>query len=200
MEDRLEYPSGEKPQATLVVTGIHTCLTMAAGGEGPAIGEVQEQVGDLPDAAIAARGENLIYVGPANRLPATIRVASDAVRVDAGGGVVLPGFIDCHTHLVFAGWRTTEFVQRIAGASYQQILASGGGIHNTVARTRAVSEEELTKDCQGRLTRMLCAGTTTVEAKSGYGLSLADEAKILRVVGRLDGIGPWEVIPTCPER
>ena len=196
MEDRLEYPSGEKPQATLVVTGIHTCLTMAAGGEGPAIGEVQEQVGDLPDAAIAARGENLIYVGPANRLPATIRVASDAVRVDAGGGVVLPGFIDCHTHLVFAGWRTTEFVQRIAGASYQQILASGGGIHNTVARTRAVSEEELTKDCQGRLTRMLCAGTTTVEAKSGYGLSLADEAKILRVVGRLDGIGPWDVIPT----
>ena len=196
MEDHLEYPSGEKPQATLVVTGIHTCLTMAAGGEGPAIGEVQEQVGDLPDAAIAARGENLIYVGPANRLPATIRVASDAVRVDAGGGVVLPGFIDCHTHLVFAGWRTTEFVQRIAGASYQQILASGGGIHNTVARTRAVSEEELTKDCQGRLTRMLCAGTTTVEAKSGYGLSLADEAKILRVVGRLDGIGPWDVIPT----
>jgi imidazolonepropionase len=196
MEDRLEYPSGEKPQATLVVTGIHSCLTMAAGGEGPAIGEFQEQVGDLPDAAIAARGENLIYVGPANRLPETIRVAPDAVRVDAGGGVVLPGFIDCHTHLVFAGWRTTEFAQRIAGASYQQVLASGGGIHNTVARTRAVSEEELTKDCQGRLTRMLCAGTTTVEAKSGYGLSLADEAKLLRVAGRLDGIGPWDVIPT----
>lgn len=196
MEDRLEYASGEKPQATLVVTGIRTCLTMAAGGGGPAIGEVQEQVGDLLDAAVAARGKDLIYVGPANRLPATIRVASDAVRVDAGGGVVLPGFIDCHTHLIFAGWRTTEFVQRIAGASYQQILASGGGIHNTVARTRVASEEELTKDCQGRLNRMLCSGTTTVEAKSGYGLSLADEAKILRVAGRLDGIGPWDVIPT----
>ncbi len=196
MEDRLECASGEKPQATLVVTGIRTCLTMAAGGGGPAIGEVQEQVGDLLDAAIAVRGKDLIYVGPANRLPATIRVAPDAVRVDAGGGVVLPGFIDCHTHLIFAGWRTTEFVQRIAGASYQQILASGGGIHNTVERTRVASEEKLTKDCQGRLNRMLCSGTTTVEAKSGYGLTLADEAKILRVAGRLDGIGPWDVIPT----
>jgi imidazolonepropionase len=196
MEDRLEHTPGDKPEATLVVTGIHSCLTMARGGAGPAIGEIQEQVGEVSNAAIAARGEDLIYVGPANRLPATIRVASDAVRVDAGGGVVLPGFIDCHTHLVFAGWRTGEFVQHIAGASYQQILAAGGGILSTVTATRAASEEELTENGQRRLNRMLCAGTTTVEAKSGYGLSLADEAKILRVVRRLDGIGPWDVIPT----
>lgn len=196
MEQRPVPAPGDKPEATLVVTGIRSCLTMAAGDAGPAVGEAQEEVGELPDAAIAARGENLIYVGPANRLPASVRVAPDAERVDAGGGVVLPGFVDCHTHLVFAGWRAGEFAQRIAGASYQQILAAGGGILSTVAATRAESEEELTERAQRRLERMLCAGTTTVEAKSGYGLSLADEAKILRVAHRLNGIGPWDVVPT----
>ena len=83
-----------------------------------------------------------------------------------------------------------------AGASYQQILAAGGGILSTVAATRAATEEELTERAQRRLERMICCGTTTVEAKSGYGLSLADEAKILRVAHRLDGIGPWDVVPT----
>ena len=145
MEERPVRTPGDKPEATLVVTGIRSCLTMAAGDAGPAVGEAQEEVGELSDAAIAARGENLIYVGPANRLPASIRVASNAARVDAGGGVALPGFVDCHTHLVFAGWRAGEFAQRIAGASYQQILAAGGGILSTVAATRAASEEELTE-------------------------------------------------------
>ncbi len=196
MEERPVPTPGDKPEATLVITGIRSCLTMAAGDAGPAVGEVQEEVGELSDAAIAARGENLVYVGPANLLPASVRVASDASRVDAGGGVALPGFVDCHTHLVFAGWRAEEFAQRIAGASYQQILAAGGGILSTVAATRAASEEELTERAQRRLERMLCAGTTTIEAKSGYGLSLADEAKILRVARRLDGIGPWDVVPT----
>ena len=196
MGEPLEQSPGDKPEATLVVTGIHSCLTMAAGDAGAAAGETQEEVGELSDAAIAARGEELVYVGPAHRLPAAVRVASDAARIDAGGGVALPGFVDCHTHLVFAGWRAGEFSQRIAGASYQQILADGGGILSTVAATRAASEEELTDRAQSRLEGMLRAGTTTVEAKSGYGLSLADEAKILRVARRLDGIGPWDVVPT----
>lgn len=196
MEERPVQTPGEKPEATLVVTGIRSCLTMAAGDGGPAVGEVQEDVAELADAAIAARGEDLIYVGPANRLPASVRVAADAARVDAGGGVVLPGFVDCHTHLVFAGWRAGEFAQRIAGASYQQILAAGGGILNTVAATRAASEEDLTDRAQRRLERMLCSGTTTIEAKTGYGLSLAAEAKLLRVARRLDGIGPWDVVAT----
>ena len=196
MGERREPAAGEKPLATLVVTGIHACLTMAHGDPGPAAGADQEEVALLADAALAARGKELVYVGPANRMPEAVRVAKDAVRVDAGGGVVLPGFIDCHTHLVFAGWRATEFAQRIAGASYQQILAAGGGILSTVAATRAATEEELTERAQRRLERMICCGTTTVEAKSGYGLSLADEAKILRVVRRLDGIGPWDVVPT----
>jgi len=195
-DERQEAAGGDKPHATLVVTGIRSCLTMTNGSAGPAAGDAQESVGELRDAAIAARGKELIYVGPATRMPAAVRVASDAVRVDAGGGVVLPGFVDCHTHLVFAGWRAGELGHRIAGASYQQILAAGGGILSTVAATRAASEEELTDRAERRLEHMIACGTTTVEAKSGYGLTLADEAKLLRVARRLDGIGPWEVVPT----
>jgi len=196
MDARPEARAGDKPVATLVVTGIRSCLTMSDGEDGAAAGERQERVGELRDAALAANGADIIYVGPASGLPAAVRVAADAVRVDAGGGIVLPGFVDCHTHLVFAGWRAGEFAQRIGGASYQEILKAGGGILSTVAKTRAASEEDLAEQGEARLQSMICAGTTTVEAKSGYGLTMADEAKILRVVRRLDGIGPWELVPT----
>ena len=188
--------AADKPVATLVVTGIRSCLTMTNGEVGPAAGNRQEHVGELRDAALAASGDDLVYVGPASGLPAAVRVASDAARVDAAGGVVLPGFVDCHTHLVFAGWRAGEFGQRVGGATYQEILKAGGGILSTVAKTRAAPEEELAERGKARLEQMLCGGTTTVEAKSGYGLTVADEAKILRVVRRLDGIGPWDLIPT----
>ncbi len=195
-DERADSAGGEKPHATLVVTGIRSCLTMAGTEDGPAAGPEQENVGELRDAAIAARGDELVYVGPANKMPAAVRVAADAVHVDAGGGLALPGFVDCHTHLVFAGWRAGELGQRIAGASYQQILAAGGGILSTVAATREAGEEALTERARNRLEHMICCGTTTVEAKSGYGLTLADEAKLLRVARRLDGVGPWDVIPT----
>ena len=196
MSERPRGDAADKPVATLVVTGVRSCLTMAAGELGPAIGEPQGEVAELRDAAVAATGGELVYVGPANELPAAVRVAQDAVRIDAGGGVVLPGFVDPHTHLVFGGWRAGEFAQRIAGAGYPEILAAAGGILSTVAATRAASEDELVEIGERRLRRMMAGGTTTVEAKSGYGLSLADEAKILRVVHRLDGIGPWDVVGT----
>ncbi len=196
MSERPHGDAADKPVATLVVTGVRSCLTMAAGEPGPAVGESQEEVAELRDAAVAASGGKLVYVGPANGLPAAVRVAQDAIRIDAGGGIVLPGFVDPHTHLVFGGWRAGEFAQRIAGAGYPEILAAGGGILSTVAATRAASEDELVEIGERRLRRMMAAGTTTVEAKSGYGLSLADEAKILRVVHRLDGIGPWDVVGT----
>jgi len=185
-----------KPVATLVITGIRQCLTMVGNGSGPAAGSAQEDVGEINDAAIAANNGTLVYVGPASGLPKAVRVAPNATRLDAERGVVMPGFIDAHTHLVFAGWRANEFTLRIAGAGYQDILAAGGGILQTVGATRAASEEELVDLASERLRGIMAAGTTTVEAKSGYGLSLADEAKILRVVHRLDGAGPWQVIPT----
>ena len=196
MRDRLEGSAPPKPTATMVVTGIRSCLTMGDGEPGPAAGERQEQVGEITDAAIAAADEEIVYVGAASGLPAAVRVATDAVRVDAGGGLALPGFVDAHTHSVFGGWRANEFARRVAGASYDEILAAGGGILQTVAATREASEEKLVEVGRRRLERMIATGSTTVEAKSGYGLTLADEAKILRAIHRLQGIGPWDLVAT----
>ena len=184
-----------KATATLVVRGIKQCLTMGAG-DGPRVGDEQNDVGLIEDAAIAAAGDEIIYVGPASGLLAEVREAPDAVRIDARQGVVLPGFVDPHTHLLFGGWRPAEFGQRVAGESYQDILAAGGGILSTVAATRALGEEELVEIGRRRLQRMLATGTTTVEAKSGYGLSLEDESKLVRAARRLASTETVEVVPT----
>ena len=165
-------------------------------GDGARAGADQEDVAIVEDAAIAAAGEEIIYAGPASGLLSQIREAPDVVRVDARQGVVLPGFVDPHTHLMFGGWRSAEFGQRIAGDSYQDILAAGGGILSTVSATRQLGEEELVELGRRRLSRMLATGTTTVEAKSGYGLSLDDEAKLVRAAKRLSATETVEVIPT----
>jgi imidazolonepropionase len=110
---------------------------------------------------------------------------ADAPIIDAQGKVVLPGFVDCHTHLVFAGTREDEFLMRLSGRTYEEILKAGGGILNTVQKTRAASEEELHKTAQKRLFNLIKWGTTTVEIKSGYGLNYESELKILRVIKRL---------------
>lgn len=185
-----------KRQATLVVRGIRECLTMAAGAAGPFAGEQQGAIGLVRDAAIAADGERLVYVGPASELLSHVRVAPDAVKIDARGGVALPGFVDPHTHVLFGGWRPAEFGLRVEGASYQKILEAGGGILSTVEATRALTEEQLVEIGARRLRRMLDAGTTTVEAKSGYGLTVADEAKLVRAARRLGATEPIDVVVT----
>jgi imidazolonepropionase len=116
--------------------------------------------------------------------------------VDAGARVVLPGFIDAHTHAVFAGTRIDEFEQRAVGATYEDIAATGGGIRSTVRKTRAATEDELLLAAERRIPWFLRNGTTTIEAKSGYGLSLDSELKMLRVIRRLDESGCVRVIPT----
>lgn len=185
-----------KQLATLIIRGLRQCLTMAGGDPGPASGDTQSDVGLIEDAAIAADGERLIYAGPATGLLSRVKVASDAVQIDAGGGIVLPGFVDPHTHLLFGGWRAGEFDLRIEGAGYQEILASGGGILSTVEATRALSEEQLVEIGSRRLRRMLAAGTTTVEAKSGYGLSALHEAKLVRAARRLAATETSDVVVT----
>jgi imidazolonepropionase len=116
--------------------------------------------------------------------------------IDAQGRCVTPGFVDAHTHLVFAGNRAAEFEQRIAGATYQQIAAAGGGILRTVALTRAATEDELLACARRHRDWMLRSGTTTIEAKSGYGLDRETELKMLRVLRRLGEEGPARIAPT----
>jgi imidazolonepropionase len=123
-------------------------------------------------------------------------VAPDAVIVDAGGGTVLPGFVDPHTHVVYAGDRREELRRRLAGATYAEIAAGGGGILSTVLATRAASEDALVESAGTRLSEMLRSGTTTAEAKSGYGLETAAELKMLRAIRRLNDTQPIELAAT----
>jgi imidazolonepropionase len=145
--------------------------------------------------AIGVRSGVVAYVGPEARLPRGSVGPSTAV-LDAAGGVVTPGLIDPHTHLVFAGERAREFELRARGATYLEIAASGGGIASTVNATRAASEDELVALARPRLQRLLEQGVTTAEVKSGYGLSLQHELKLLRVVRRLAREQPVELVPT----
>lgn len=147
----------------------------------------------LEQAAVILREGEIAWLGPAAEMPP---VPPDAEIIDAAGKVVLPGLVDSHTHLVFAGFRADEFEQRLQGLSYQEIAARGGGIHASVRTVRAASKEELKALARRRLDRLLRFGVTTVEVKSGYGLSLADEIKCLEVIAELNAEGPLELVPT----
>ncbi|WP_375744528.1 imidazolonepropionase [Corallococcus interemptor] len=148
-----------------------------------------------PGAGIGVKDGRVAYVGPESGL--SKGALTDATEIlDAEGGFVGPGFVDPHTHLVFAGERSHEFDLRNQGATYLEIAKAGGGIANTVSATRAASEEELAKLALPRMERLLAQGVTTAEVKSGYGLNLADELKMLRAVRRLGALSPLELVPT----
>lgn len=135
----------------------------------------------------------ILWVGSTSDLPFEFRRAE---RVDAGGALVIPGLVDCHTHLAFAGWRADEFVDRCQGATYAEIAARGGGILRTVRLTREASEDELLARARRFLAGMVRRGITTIECKSGYGLTLADELKLLHVYRRLDQEFPGTIVST----
>ncbi|WP_409277403.1 imidazolonepropionase [Pseudomonas defluvii] len=147
----------------------------------------------IEDAAILTSGERIEWIGPRQSLPAT----ADARVVELNGAWVTPGLIDCHTHTVFGGNRSGEFEQRLQGVSYADIAAQGGGIASTVRATRATTEEQLYASARQRLQALLRDGVTTVEIKSGYGLDLASERKLLRVIRRLGAELPVTVRGTC---
>ena len=140
--------------------------------------------GLIDDAALVVDGQTLAWVGPRAALPADL-LAQCAVQHDAGGALVTPGLIDCHTHLVYGGDRAHEFELRLNGASYEDIARSGGGIASTVKATRAASADELTTQSTARLQRLMAEGVTTLEIKSGYGLALVHERKTLAVARAL---------------
>ncbi|MEE4741428.1 imidazolonepropionase [Pseudomonas alliivorans] len=147
----------------------------------------------IEDAAIVTSGAYIEWIGPLDQL-----AEQDAEScIDLGGAWVTPGLIDCHTHTVFGGNRSGEFEQRLQGVSYADIAAAGGGIASTVRATRAASEDELYISAERRLRHLLKDGVTTVEMKSGYGLDLENERKLLRVIRRLGNTQPVTVRSTC---
>jgi imidazolonepropionase len=151
-------------------------------------------LGIVHDGAMLVRDGRIERVG--TRAEIEPLIGPQCEMVDAGGRVAMPGFVDAHTHLVFAGNRAAEFERRCAGASYREIAAAGGGIRATVRATRAATEDELIESSRQHIDWMLRCGTTTAEAKSGYGLSLEDELKMLRVIRRLNDSGPLRLVPT----
>ncbi|UCG76111.1 MAG: imidazolonepropionase [Gemmatimonadota bacterium] len=153
----------------------------------------QAEIHPLREAALAWEDGQIEWIGPEAQLPARYR---DARSFDAAGRLVAPGLVDCHTHLAFAGWRADEFEQRIRGRSYLEIARSGGGILSTVHATRDASEEQLFERCRHFLDDILPLGVTTIECKSGYGLSREQELKLLRVYRALSEAGPARIVPT----
>jgi imidazolonepropionase len=180
--------------ADFLVRNASEVLTCA--GPAPRRGAAQADVRSISGAAIAAHKGRIVFIGFESLLPHEVTLAPDATVVDAGGGAIVPGFVDPHTHVVFAGDRRSELRRRLTGASYEEIAEEGGGILSTVLATRSANESVLAADTGRRLAEMLRCGTTTAEAKSGYGLTTESELKMLRVIRDLNTTQPIELSPT----
>ncbi|HHT9119482.1 MAG TPA: imidazolonepropionase [Candidatus Hypogeohydataceae bacterium YC41] len=197
--------SGE--QCDIVILNSNELLTLAGASQRPRTGREMRELGLIPNGGLAIEGCEFAAVGPSKEIES--RYASKAKRIiDASGKVVMPGFVDPHTHAVFAGWRDKEWVMRLEGTvirlrrtgiekrDYLDILKAGGGILETVRATRLASQEELVKMTKKHLDTMLLHGTTTAEVKSGYGLDLENELKILKVIEALGKEHPIRLVPT----
>ena len=183
----------EKESKRLAVVNCSQVVTLA-GPQRPRVGPEMRELGIVERGAILIHDGLIEAVGSSKQIET--QIDADAVVIDARGRVVLPGFVDAHTHPVFAGTRAGEFEQRSLGATYQEIAARGGGIQSTVNQTRAASLDDLVSAGRRYAEWFLRGGTTTVEAKSGYGLSLEDEIKILRAIKKLDEDTPLRYVPT----
>ncbi|HEV7375670.1 MAG TPA: imidazolonepropionase [Pyrinomonadaceae bacterium] len=179
---------------SLVILGCSQLVTLASSVKGPRRGAAMRELSIIEDGAMLVRGCRIEKVGARSEIEPLVEAGSEVV--EAGNRVVMPGFVDAHAHPVFAGTRVDEYEQRASGATYQEIAQRGGGIRSTVRRTRATSLEELV-DASRRYSRwFLRNGTTTVEAKSGYGLTVQDELKILRAIKQLNEETPLRYVPT----
>lgn len=171
-------------------------LVATCAGPGPRTGAAQNHISGIERGSVAGLDGRIVFVGAAADCERAITLTPNAQVIDARGCTVTPGFIDPHTHLVFGGDRREELRRRLGGASYAEIAAAGGGIVKTVAATRAASEHELIEGGRARLAEMLAFGTTTAEAKSGYGLELETELRMLRAIRTLAAGQPIELTAT----
>ena len=168
-------------------------LVTLAGPKRPRVGAELSEIGIIRDGGMLIRDGKIDMIGPSDEIEKEL---GGAEIVDAGGRVVLPGFVDAHTHLVFAGNRLDDFERRARGETYAQIAKAGGGIWSTVEKTRAASDVDLFAQAKKHTEWFLRCGTTTAEAKSGYGLTTEHELKILRIMRRLNKETPLEIVPT----
>jgi imidazolonepropionase len=182
-----------KTPIDVLVHNIGQLCTIPAHAGGPQRGHRLGDLGLLENAAVAIQNGEIAAVGPDDALREQYAAATP---IDAGGQLVTPGLVDPHTHLIFAGERSGEFEQRIAGATYQEIMAAGGGINRTVKDTRAASLDDLIAQSKRRLDTMLAHGSTTVECKSGYGLNTATEITMLEAIARLNQQHPVDLVAT----
>jgi imidazolonepropionase len=181
-------------RADLVIANAAEVLTCA--GAAPRVGPRQNDAGSIGPGAIAADNGVIVFVGSQNEWDRFGAPAERCRIIDATGCAVVPGFVDAHTHVIFAGDRRQELRRRLGGATYAEIAADGGGIVSTVRATRSASADELSDSTRRRLDEMLRCGTTTCEAKSGYGLSTESEVRMLRVLRDLNGSHPIDISPT----
>ncbi len=179
-------------------------LVTLAGPKRPRVGKELSELGIIRDGGILIRDGKIVFIGSSedaernltDKIGQVSEAPSEPEVVDLGGRIAFPGFVDAHTHLVFGGNRLDDFERRTKGETYEQIAKAGGGIWSTVQKTRAASEDELFAIAKKRVDWFLRCGTTTIEAKSGYGLTLEDELKILRVIRRLNDETKLEIVPT----
>ena len=188
-------------RADLLIEDASELITLAAdipdnGAVGPRVGSSMRNLAIISGGSVAAFDGRIVAIGKTHEVRGKVNLTSNAQVIDAKGKVVLPGFVDSHTHLVFAGSREEEFIQRAEGKTYLEILGSGGGILSTVRATRDATHSHLLALGLKNLDIMMCHGTTTVEVKSGYGLSVDEELKILRVIRDLDKFHPVDVVST----
>jgi len=180
-------------EADLIVSGAGELLTCARIGTDPG---ARSALGMIPGGAVAAREGRIVWVGPGDDLREEVRLLRGGQTVDADGRVVMPCLVECHAHVAYAGDRSDEFQLRVAGASYQEVAAAGGGIMSTVHATRSASSEILRALSRKRLDHFLHFGVTTVETKSGYGLLPDQELRILEVYRDVAAEHPVDVLPT----
>ncbi len=182
--------------SNMIVKNCGQLLTLARPDGSPRVGPALGELAIIENGAFAARDGRIVAVGGTDDAERALDGSGDATVVDAGGAVVMPGFVDCHTHTVFAQYRLDEYEWRVAGTPYEEVAARGGGIAKSVGHIREMDEDSLFAVSRRRLAGCVAHGSTTVEIKSGYGLDFDNEMKQLRVIRRLQEASPVQVVAT----